>query len=426
MPFFDVGSQFLGFDLGARNGEIRRHTGLIARNPLTMTTLTLDHVPRIFQGAGALGSIGTLVKELAHGSSRLAAPGSSVLLVADPGLRGTGMIDAAGKALREAGLGVVLFDDVKSDPTMAQVDAASALARREKAGAVVSMGGGSALDVGKTVAAICGGEAGASHYGLCANPFPKRAVANVCIPTTSGTGSETTRTAVLADAHHAKIWLWGDEIKADLVVLDPVLTTGLPAHLTAATGVDALVHAIEAATNANANEANNLYCHEAIRLVVKHLRRAVEKPADVQARGGVQWAATLAGIGIDNCGTAIAHNIGHALASLRPVHHGRIVGLALRATLQWNIVDDNGSFAAVAAAMGESANAARLPAAVDRFIRDVGIKVSLTGEGHDDITAEQLAAQMARPENAAMRRSNRRPVADADLLHFAHLVLTGK
>jgi alcohol dehydrogenase class IV len=229
---------------------------------------------------------------------------------------------------------------------------------------------------------------------------------------------------VLGDANHAKIWLWGDEMKADLVVLDPVLTTGLPAHLTAATGVDAFVHATEAATNANANAANNLYCHEAIRLVVKYLRRAVEKPNDVEARGGVQWAATLAGIAIDNCGTAIAHNIGHALASLRPVHHGRIVALALRATLPWNIVDDNGSFAAVAAAMGEPASAAKLPAAVDRLIRDVGIKVSLSGEGHDDITAEQLAAQMARPENTAMRRSNRRPVADADLLHFAQLVLT--
>ena len=394
-----------------------------APNPLTMTTITLDHVPRIVQGAGALGSIGTLVKEQVPpgGPGRLQGP---VLLVADPGLRGTGMIDAAAAALREAGLGVVLFDDVKSDPTMAQVDAAAALARREKATAVVSMGGGSALDVGKTVAAICGAEAGASHYGLCANPFPKRTVVNVCIPTTSGTGSETTRTAVLGDAHHAKIWLWGDEIKADLVVLDPVLTTGLPAPLTAATGIDALVHATEAATNANANAANNLYCHEAIGLVTQHLRRAVEKPNDVEARGAVQWAATLAGIAIDNCGTAIAHNIGHALASLRPVHHGRIVGLALRATLPWNIVDDNGSFAAVAAAMGESAHAAKLPAAVDRLIRDVGIKVSLSGEGYDDITAPQLAAQMARPENTAMRRSNRRPVADADLLIFAHLVLT--
>src|SRR5215472_11230873 len=155
-----------------------------------MTTITLDRVPRIVQGAGALGTVGTVVAELVP-------PATPVLLVADPGLRGTGMIDTARAALKAAGLGDVLFDDVKSDPTMAQVDAAADLARREKATAVVSIGGGSALDVGKTVAAICGGPASASHYGLCANPFPKSAVVNICIPTTSGTGSETTRTSVL-------------------------------------------------------------------------------------------------------------------------------------------------------------------------------------------------------------------------------------
>ena len=382
-----------------------------------MTTITLDQVPRIVQGAGALATLGSVLKGLAPA-------GTPVLLVADPALRSSGMIDTASAALREAGFGVIVFDDVKSDPTMAQVDAAAELARREKATAVVSIGGGSALDVGKTVAAIYGATASASHYGLCANPFPEPTVANVCVPTTSGTGSETTRTAVLGDIDHAKIWLWGAEIKADVVILDPVLTTGLPVHLTAATGIDALVHAIEAATNANANPFNNLYAHEAIRLVVKHLRRAVEKPADIEARAGVQWAATLAGIAIDNCGTAIAHNIGHALASLRPIHHGRVVGLALRATLPWNIENDDGCYAAVAAAMGESANATRLPGAVDRLIRDVGIKVSLSGEGYDGVTAEQLAVQMARPENSAMRRSNRRPVLDSDLLHFANLMLT--
>lgn len=166
-----------------------------------MTTISLDRVPRIVQGAGTLGSIGSLLAELV-------APGTAVLLVADPGLKGTGMIETTRISLQDARLGTILFDDVKSDPTMAQVDAGARLARQAKATAVVSIGGGSALDVGKTIAAICGAEAGASHYGLCANPFPQSTVVNVCVPTTSGTGSETTRTAVLAAADHAKIWLW--------------------------------------------------------------------------------------------------------------------------------------------------------------------------------------------------------------------------
>ena len=386
-----------------------------------MSTFKLARVPEIVQGAGALEALGGTL-------SPMLPKGSTVLLVVDPGLRASGVIDAASAALRGGGLALVAWDDVKSDPTMAQVDAAAATARREHVAAVVAVGGGSAMDVGKTIAAIAGTQAGAAagaaHYGLCAHPFPATRLLSVCVPTTSGTGSEATRTAVLTDPQHAKVWLWGDELKPALIVLDPVLTTGLPSALTAATGIDALVHAIEASTNTNAHTANDLYCHAAIRLVVAHLHRAVEAPTDLAARAGLQWAATYAGIGIDNCGTAIAHNIGHALASLRPVHHGRAVGLALRATLAWNVAtDDSGRFAAVAEAMGEGRDARRVPAAFDRLLRQAGVKVALAGEGHDEVTPAALAAQMARPENEAMRRSNRRPVADADLLTFATAVL---
>ena len=383
-----------------------------------MSAVHLARVPEIMQGAGSLDALGTtLTAQLPRGSA--------VLLLADPGLRSGGLIDAAAAALRRGGFGVLICDDVQSDPTMAQADAAAQLARQERAAGVVAIGGGSAMDVGKSVAAIAPAPHPVSHYGLCANVFPAQRLLSVCVPTTSGTGSEATRTAVLAAPDHSKVWLWGDELKPGLIVLDPVLTAGLPASLTAATGIDALVHAIEASTNANANDANDLFCHEAIRLVIGNLMRALEAPADLAARAGMQRAATLAGIGIDNCGTAIAHNIGHALASLRPVHHGRAVGLALRATLAWNAADDgDGRFAAVAAAMGESREAARAPAAFERLLRRCGIKVSLAGEGHDAIRPTDLARQMARPENEAMRRSNRRPVSEADLLAFATAVLT--
>jgi alcohol dehydrogenase len=320
---------------------------------------------------------------------------------------------------------VNVFDEVQSDPTMAQADSTAARARTAHAQAVIALGGGSAMDLGKSVAAIAGAAAPASHYGLCANPFPAARLACICVPTTSGTGSEATRTAVLTDAEHRKVWLWGDALKADAILLDPALTAGLPAHLTAATGIDALVHAIEASTNRNANAANDMYCHQAIRLVVQHLRRAVSDPHDLAARAALQWAATFAGIGIDNCGTAIAHNIGHALASLRPIHHGRAVGLALRATLPWSVAHGDAAFAAAAQAMGEAADPQRLPGAFERLLREVGVKVSIAGEGHDAITAAQLAQQMAAPENEPMRRSNRREVRDQDLLAFATAVLEG-
>ena len=127
--------------------------------------------------------------------------------------------------------------------------------------AVVSLGGGSALDLGKAVAAIATTAATARRsavdYEMCRRPFPRKRLTSIVIPTTSGTGSELTRTAILTRADKAKVWLWGEELKADEVILDPQTTLSLPPALTAWTGIDALVHAIEAATNANATAANS-------------------------------------------------------------------------------------------------------------------------------------------------------------------------
>ncbi len=326
--------------------------------------------------------------------------------------------------LAKAGLAVSTFTGFKSDPAGTQVDAGCAQARAQGAGLVVALGGGSALDVGKAVAALAPARAPADHYALCANPLPARPLAKICVPTTSGTGSETTRTVVLSSPSGAKVWLWGAELKADAVLLDPVLTVGLPPAMTAATGIDALIHAIEATTNARAFAANDIYCLEAIRLAARHLPVAVAEPANLAARAGLQLAATFAGIGIDNSGTAIAHNIGHALASLRPVHHGRAVALGMRATLAWTGPRPRaGRSPGGAGAWGGGASAAALPGLFETLLRGLAIRVSLAGEGHDTITPAQLAAQMAAPENAPMRDSNHRRVDEADLLVFAETVL---
>ena len=379
----------------------------------------LAPMPRVTGGAGAREKVGTL-------AAARTGSGATVLLVADPGLKATGLTDDVAAALAKADLGVIVFSDFGGDPTVAAADAAAALARRSKAKAVISLGGGSALDLGKAVAAVATTAATARRsavdYEMCKRPFPRKNLVSIVIPTTSGTGSELTRTAILTRADKAKIWLWGDALKADEVILDPETTVSLPASLTAATGIDALVHALEAATNGNACAANNVFAHEAIRLVAANLERAVSHPKDIAAREALQRAAALAGAAIDNGGTAVAHNIGHALASLRPIHHGRSVALGLIATLSWNMAGDDGRFAAAAAAMGVK-KPEDLPKAFEALTRATGIKVSLAEE-FNGITPERLAEQMARPENAAMRASNRRRIENADLLVFAKTVLT--
>lgn len=380
-------------------------------------TRMLDRVPRMAYGPGAIDDLGALAaaRERRHGA---------VLLVADPGLKPFGLVDAARSSIERAGLAVIPFMDVRSDPLASQVDSGAELARRSGVGAVVALGGGSALDVGKAIAALARGDLPAEAYALCARPLPNPPLPKICVPTTAGTGSEVTRTSIVTDAAGNKVWLWGDELKADEVLLDPALTLDLPPHLTAATGIDALVHAIEAATNRNAFALNDLYCHEAIRLLARWLPRAVEHPRDLEAREAVQRAACLAGLGIDNAGTAVAHMIGHALASLRPIHHGLAVGLAMRATLAWNVAEDPlGRWAAVAAALGEPSDSARVPEAFARLLRLVGIDAGSHEGGLANLAPEALAAQMARPENASMRRSNARDIGDDDLLTFARRVI---
>jgi alcohol dehydrogenase len=138
----------------------------------------------------------------------------------------------------------------------------------------------------------------------------------------------------------------------------------------------------------------------------------------------VQRAACLAGLGIDNAGTAVAHMIGHALASLRPLHHGRAVGLAMQATLAWNVAEDPlGRWAAVAAALSEPPEPARVPGAFARLLRAVGIDAGSREDVFANLAPEALATQMARLENASMRRSNARDVEDDDLLTFARRLL---
>ncbi len=381
-----------------------------------MKRYELASTPHIVAGIGARDALGPL-------ATSIAGLKGAALLVADPGLAATGMIEEVRAVIARSLPVVGVFKEFSGDPTIPQTDAAAKLARQTGATVIVALGGGSALDLGKAAAAIAGDQRSALDYELCARDFPGARLPAICVPTTSGTGSETTRTAVLTRADHAKTWLWGDAVKAAKVVLDPELTVSLPATLTAATGIDALVHAVEAATNRNANAANNLYAHEAISLAAGHLARAVSHPADLAAREALQRAAMLAGVAIDNAGTAIAHNIGHAMGSLRKIHHGHAVGVAMLASLPWNIEGDDGRFAACAAAMGGEGSATAFITAYERLLRACGVEVCVQRQ-FDGVTAQELARQMARPENASMRASNARETNDADLLHLAERVLS--
>ena len=247
-------------------------------------------------------------------------------------------------------------------------------------------------------------------------------MAIVCVPTTAGTGSEMTGISVISDAAKTKFWFWGAPLEADLALLDPELTVGLPPNFTAMTGMDALVHAIEAATNRHATPESDVAAYRAIRLVVENLPAAVREPENLEARGRMLEAAALGGLAIHKAGTALAHNIGHALGSLAPVPHGHAVTLAMAATAEWVVEGTAKPSPASPRRWGRATTPTPCPppSAGSRTTSGFSLDTAAAAPG---LTAEALAAAMAAPENAAMRKSTTRFVADEDLLPLAEMTL---
>ncbi|MGH6874257.1 MAG: iron-containing alcohol dehydrogenase, partial [Aestuariivirgaceae bacterium] len=380
-----------------------------------MQSFVLSAVPRIEFGPGSLARISEAV-------SGLAGEGATVLLVADPALAGAGIIARTLDYLQHGGHPAGLFDGFAGEPKSSTIEAAAALARKGDARCIIGLGGGTTLDTAKIAAACAVSRAPAETYELCRTPLPSETLPVIAIPTTAGTGSEVTSTSVFTNTVGAKVWAWGAELKPHLALLDPELSLTVPPPVTAATGLDALVHAVEACTNRRRNDVTDLYCHRAISLITANLGRAIQDGADIEARGAMLLGSCFAGIGIENCGTALAHNISHALAALAPVPHGRATGLAMFATIDWVAASAPENFAKVAAAMGEREEAAAAVEAFKRLVRSTRIKISLEGDGLELNRPDKLAEKMAAPENAPMLNATVRPIGKDDLLGLAQRV----
>lgn len=395
---------------GAAEGAALRNAGFGGAEPFTATA-----IPEIHFGAGRIGRIAEDAREVG-GETR------AVLLVADAAMLALGPARSMASRLEAAGAAVRVYAEIQGDPKASQADAAAEMARESGAGLVIGLGGGSALDTAKLAAAIAPADAPAAHYALGANPLPPRAVPIICAPTTAGTGSEATRTSVVSDEEGGKLWVWGETLLPERAILDPELTLSLPSELTAWTGLDAFVHALEATTSRNRSTASELYGHEALRRLAHWLPAAVAAPDDLEARGHVLWGSCLAGLSLNLGSTAIAHCISHALGSLAPVHHGLATALAQGVTLAWQVEgealsgDTFGPFARAAAACGVSREAfpewyagylARC-AGASRLPKELGA-----------LSPEALVGAMQAPANAPMRFATARAVEEADLARFA-------
>ncbi|MGD9912768.1 MAG: iron-containing alcohol dehydrogenase [Rhizobiaceae bacterium] len=274
----------------------------------------------------------------------------SVLFVTDPGLRRLGLCDPALASLRDAGIAVTIFDAVEADPSRATLEKAVEAGRAAKATAVIGFGGGSSLDVAKLAALLIGsGEDLDAAWGVGKASGPRLPL--VLVPTTAGTGSEVTPVSIITVGETEKRGVSSPVILPDIAVLDAELTIGLPPAITAATGVDAMVHAIEAyaSKNANNNPLSRMLARQALRLLGANIETAVFRGGDVEARGAMLLGSMLAGQAFANSPVAAVHALAYPVGGIFHVPHGLSNALVLPHVLRFNAPDAAHLYAEIAA-----------------------------------------------------------------------------
>ncbi len=343
--------------------------------------------------------------------TELGLGGDGALVVADAGVATTGYVPTWVEVLHGVADAVDVHLVPGHEPTVDSVDAAADAVRAHRPGVVVAIGGGSAVDTAKQAAAIAIEPHSVAAYVLGDRPLPGGPPV-VAVPTTAGTGAEVTRTCVVSAADGAKVWTWGDELLPQVVVLDAVATASLPPSVTTAGGLDAFVHAMEAATGRRAGDRVAEPACEALRLVAANLPVAVGDGADLEARRALQWAALLAGLAIDEGGTGIAHSIGHALGSLGHVPHGLAVAVGLAAALPWNVAGAPDAFAAVGATLGVDVDA--VPDRYAALLEAASLGDAVRRAGPIAVDPDRLAAAMADDANRPMLLNNCRRADETD------------
>ncbi len=304
-----------------------------------------------------------------------------VLVVSDPGLEKLGLVADLIAALKAEEITAVPFTQVTSNPTTAEVAAGLDLAQTEKTTAVVALGGGSPIDVAKGIALLLANGGTYADYQWGGKPITKRSAPLIAIPTTAGTGSEVSKVAVIVDpANSFKKGVLSPLMFPHIAIADPDLTLGLPPHLTATTGMDAFIHALEAYVGQRANPFTDQFALAAMRAAYEFLPRAVAAGQDREARSQMMLAALWGGIAMDQGGLGLVHSLSGPLSGYGHLHHGLSNALILPYALRFNIPDIAPErLEMIKSIFGpdKSQNAEELFTAVKAFVQDLGLPTTL-------------------------------------------------
>lgn len=343
-------------------------TTSIPTTRLADTTITVAPSGRVEFGAGVIHRLPDAIAAL--GQRR-------AFVITDRGLRAAGVLDRVLHVLTDAGLEHGVYDGVLPNPSTSTVDDGAARARRFGPAAIVALGGGSAMDAAKGIALLAANPGTADEFDYRDEPaHPGLPI--VAIPTTAGTGAETNGFGVIEDTtRRRKVYIGHETVRPRIAMLDPELTVGVPAPVTAATGIDALVHGIESLSSRGANPISTGHARQAVRMVSAWLPSAVEDGTDLEARSQLILGAHLAGQALTISGLGLVHGIAHALTAHTGTPHGVALAAVLRPVMEFNSEAARASYEWVAEAM----QAQDAITAVDELVERVGVRRPLSELG---------------------------------------------
>jgi len=366
---------------------------------------------RILFGGGSVEKIGQEAQLL---------KAKKILIVTDPGIIQSGLLETVEKPLRSAGIPLAIFNGVEPDPRIEVVEKSLELAKRERVDLIIGFGGGSSLDIAK-VTSILVTNLGKIDGFFGVDLVPEPGVPMILIPTTAGTGSEVTPIAILSDTREKlKKGVVSSYLFPEVAIVDPKLTMGLPPAVTASTGMDALTHAVEAYISLNATDLTDLLALRAMELIAKNLRMAYAQGENLMVRSNMMEGSLLAGMAFANAGVAAVHAFSYPLGGEFHIPHGLANTLMLPYVMRYNIISCPCKFARMAKAFGEkSEGLSDLDAAetavksIERLCDDIQVPRRLRAMGIPESAVPKMAESAMKVTRLLANNPRKIALADA-------------
>lgn len=372
--------------------------------------------PTVITGAGSAAQAGTEVKKMGA---------KKTLIITDKVIVAIGALKSIEDSLKENVINYSVFDDIPSEPTAEDVDKGIKAYRESKCDCLLAVGGGSAIDTAKAVSVMLTNEGEISEYmGL--DKIKKIGVPLIAVPTTAGTGSEVTIFTIITDARNdVKMLIGGGLLMPQVAIADPLLTLSMPPALTAATGMDAMCHAIEAYVSLKANPLSDMFALSAIELLSDFLRPAWANGNNLEAREKVMIASLKAGVAFTNSSVTLVHGMSMPIGANFHIPHGLSNAVLLTTVMEFSLIAKPERYARIAEAMGVNTfglndlEAAKLSvAAINDLVQDIKIP-SINELGIEEAKLIEKAPNMAEAAiNSGSPGNNPRQVTKEDIVEL--------